>query len=894
MLRSLWWRLVSLTRRRRLTRELDDEIHAHYEELRRALIDEGHEPAEAARLAKLKLGGTLKIREASQEAWRLWAVEGFGQDLALAFRSLRRRPGFFAAAVTTLAMGLGASTAIFSVAYGVSVRPLPYANPESLVRIYEANQAGAQPRHDVSEKAFQAWREGAPSIEGAAFLERRGARTVVRPFRERVTARSVTPTFFALLGVRPVVGPGFKREEEYTRFTAREVVLSHDAWGRLFNGRSDVIGAPILFSTDDDEFRVVGVLPEDFAFGEPVDIWTPDLVATSMGSSAGHDRDGQVIARLRPSASEARVRAEVEQVAKRLAEELPLVHGGWGVTVESLHQSIVGRFGQWAWLLFAAVVVVLLMACLNVGALLLGRAVARERETAVRVALGGSSWRLIRLWLAEALIITAVGAGVGLLFAALGVSALKAAAPPGIPRLDDVALDAPVLVLATVSVLLAVVGFALAPLRLRARASLTSALHSGSLAAGDDRARYAVRSAITAAQCAGAASLAIIAVMLTRSFLNLMAVDLGWDARSVLSLQVTPSVPAGPPPSARVEWSDRLISQLEATPGVSRAAVATHIPLSPAPYGATLAKGDREASSDEQWPAVAQWVTDGYFEVMGIRLVAGRTFDASDRFSASQLNRDRGTPIVGSAIVSEETARTLWPGGSALGQIFWLPPGWTGSISSYRVVGVVEDIQFYAVGESPALHAFVPWTQENAWAAPHLLVKARGAAASLVPSVRDVIRNATPGTEINEVVPLEAAVARATAQPRFSTRLVMAFGTLALALAAIGVYGTLSYLVSARAREIGIRLALGAPQRRVLSNVIWRGLAPAIVGGSAGIVAALAFARVFQSLLFRVEPVDLPSLGAGTTVLVTVALLAALGPALRAARVDPVRVLRTD
>jgi predicted permease len=790
-------------------------------------------------------------------------------------------------------LGLGASTAIFSVAYGVSVRPLPYADPDGLIRIYEANQAAAQPRHDVSEKAFQAWRQGAPSIGMAAFLERPGARTVVRPFRERVTTRSVTPTFFALLGVRPVIGPGFKREEEYTRFSARDVVLSHDAWRRLFNGRSDVIGAAMVFSTDDDEFRVVGVLPETFAYGERVDFWLPDLVDASMGPNAGHDRDGQVIARLRPGASEAGVRAELEQVAKGLADELPLVHGGWGVTVESLHQSIVGRFGQWTWLLFAAVAVVLLMACLNVGALLLGRAVARERETAVRVALGGSTWRLIRLWLAEALIISAAGAGIGLLLATLGVSALKSAAPPGIPRLADVVLDAPVLALATFSVLVVVVGLALAPLRLRGRSSLATGLHSSFLRAGDDRARAALRFTFTAVQCAGATTLAVIAVLLTRSFVNLMAVDLGWDARNVVSFQIAPPRPAGPSASARVEWSDRLIDHLEATPGVSRAAVATHIPLSPDPYGATLARGRRDASSDERWPAVAHWVTDGYFDVMSLELVAGRTFDASDRFSPSQINRDRGTPIVGSAVVTEETARTLWPGATALGQVFWMPPGWTGSIS-YRVIGVVEDMQFYSVGESPALHVFVPWTQENAWAAPWLLVKAASPAPPLVPSVREVIRSATPGTEINEVIPLEAAVARATAQPRFSTRLVTTFGTLALALAAVGIYGTLSYLVSARTRDIGIRIALGASRRRVLSNVVWRGLAPAIGGGTVGIAIALALAQVFRSLLFVVEPVDFPSIVTATVVLVLVAVLAAIGPALRAVRVDPVRALRAD
>jgi predicted permease len=894
MVGSLWRRVVILFRRSRLSRDLDEEIRGHQEHLQQAFEDEGREPGEAARLARLRIGGRLQIREASSDEWRLWALEGFGQDLVLALRSLRRRPGFAAAAVATLAMGIGASTAIFSVAYGVSIRPLPYVSPDRLVRIYESNPASSQPKHDVSERAFQAWRQGAPSIEVAAFLEKASARTLIRPDRQRVTARSVTPTFFELLGVRPFIGPGFKREEEYTPRTARDAILAYDAWQRLFNGRFDVVGTPIRWANDDDEFRIVGVLPEAFAFSEPVDIWVPDLVATRMGRNAGQDRDGQVIARLRPAGSTDQVRVELEQVTARLAEEVPLVHGGWTVTVESLQGSMVGKFARWTWLLFSAVAIVLLVACLNVGALLLARAITRERETAVRVALGGSSWRLVRLWLAEALNISVSGAGIGLLFAGLGVSALKAAAPPGIPRLDAVVLDAPVLALATLSVLLAVAGFTLAPLRLQPHRGLVRGLQSSSLGARDDRTRHAVRSTLTATQCAGAVTLAIIGVMLTRSFLNLMSVDLGWDARNVVSLQVDPSVPSGldRPWYARVEWSDRLISQLQAAPGVTRAAIASHIPLTPAPYGSTLARGQGSASTDEQrWPAVAHKVTDGYFELMGIGLVAGRTFGAIDRFTEAEIN-GRAKPLRpnGTAIVTEQTARTLWPGVSAIGQPIWLPPGgiWR------EVVGVVEDIQFFAVGENPALHVFLPWTQDSAFGAPHLLVKAAGPATLLVPSVRNVIRSATPGTEVNQVVPLEAVVARATAQPRFSSRLVMGFGILSLGLAAIGIYGTLSYLVSARTREIGIRLALGASHRSVLSNVVWRGLAPAIGGGAAGMVVALALARVFRSLFFMIEPVDVPSLATGAIVLLIVALVAASGPAFRAARVDPVRALRNE
>jgi len=394
-------------------------------------------------------------------------------------------------------------------------------------------------------------------------------------------------------------------------------------------------------------------------------------------------------------------------------------------------------------------------------------------------------------------------------------------------------------------------------------------------------------------QCAGAVALVVLATMLTRSFARLTSVDLGWDAARLVSLQVSLAVP----PELRrpwyryVEWSDRLIARLEATPGIERAAITTQLPLSPQISMATLARGRGSAASDgDRWPGVQQNVTDGYFDLMGIRLLRGRVFGPADRFSAAQLTSPQPAER-GVVIVSETTARTLWPHRSALGEALWLPGS---DLTTWReVIGVVEDIQFHSVGESPALHVFVPWTQLST-GRPVLLVKSSSDDAAMVDVIRGAARSAEPGTRIIQTTRLEALVARATAQPRFATVVVSLFGGLALLLAAIGIHGTLSYLVATRRREIGIRLALGAPLGDVRSRTVARGLAPAIAGALLGLPIAWALARVFATLLFQVGPYDASSSLGGVLLLVLVAAIAALVPARRATKVDPAVALRAE
>jgi predicted permease len=599
-----------------------------------------------------------------------------------------------------------------------------------------------------------------------------------------------------------------------------------------------------------------------------------------------------MIARLRPGATVAQARAELGAVSIRLARDFPTSNAGWSATIEPLHASIVGSFARASWLLLAGVAVVLLVACLNVGGLLIARAVSRDRETLVRIALGAGSWRLLRLWLAEAFIIATAGGSAGVMIAWLGVSALRAAAPPGIPRLNDIALDLPALAVAGLATLFAVFLFSAAPLA-SGRKRLAGLRASGA-GAGETPARQLARGAVMIAQCAGAAALVVLAVMLTRSFINLSSFDLGWKPSGVLSLTVTPPMP----PELRrpwyrfVEWSDRLVQRLEATPGIARAAITTQVPLSPEPFPSTIARGrGKTAGDDVRWPGVSHNVTDGYFDVMGVRLVAGRLFGDGDRFNEAQVNWTEKAER-GAVIVTETTARLLWPGQSPIGQALWLPD--IDSVTWREVVGVVADIQFHAIGEAPAAHVFIPWTQTST-GRPRLVVRSGSRdAAAIAAAVREMIESVEPGTRVDNVTTLDALVARATAQPRFTSRLVGAFSALALALAAVGIYGTLSFIVGARAREIGVRLALGATPGHIMWRMLSRGLLPAALGGVIGVGVALALARTFRALLFGIEPVDPRSAAAGLVALIAIAAVAALGPARRAARVDPVQALRAD
>lgn len=813
-------------------------------------------------------------------------------DARYTSRALVRTPGFTAAAAATIALGIGGATAIFSVTYAVSIRPLPYAQSDRLIRIYEANLTAGQIEHDVSVGSFHAWRERAATVESLALFSKLRTRFLSAAERQHVATMSVSPAFFHVLGVAPMLGPGFKPESRYAGESAKETVLSHAAWQRLFGGRPDIIGSQLELAgvRDKDSYRVVGVMPPSFSF-ERVDAWHPEIVDVPVPPVVRGWRYDRVIARLRPPSTIDHARAELELIAAQLAREFPRSNSGWTVTVESLRDSVIGAFGRATWLLLAAVAVVLFVACLNVGGLLIVRAMVRARETTVREALGAGAWRIWRLRLAEAAVLATLGAGLGLTLAWTTVSTLKVSAPPGIPRLEEIAIDAPSLVVAAASTVLAVITFTVAPLARKRDQRLNGS--SASQAISTTRRSVAIaHTALIFAQCAGTVTLVGLGVMLTRSFFRLTATDLGWDSSGVLSVTVSPPMPRElrRPWFRYVDWSDRLITSLESVPGVERAAVTTQVPLSLDSYQATLARASNSSTDGSRWSAVQHNVTDGYFAAMGIRLVSGRTFGAMDRFSEAQMTAGRKSER-GVAVVTEATARMLWGASATLGERISLPDA--DNVTWREVVGVVEDIQFHAIGEKPALHVFVPWSQQST-ARPRLIVKGTATATALAPIVLNVVRAVEPGTQVEPTVPLEALVSRATAQQRFTSRVMAGFGVLALTLAAVGIYGMVSTSVGARTREISIRLALGAPPACIRSSIVRLAFAPVMAGGVVGVVLAAVVARTFRALFFEYEPLDVPSLALGSIVLLLVALAAASGPAYRATRIDPAHALRVD
>jgi len=777
--------------------------------------------------------------------------------------------------ISTLAIGIGASTAIFSVAYGVTLRPLPYPEPDRLVRLYETHAFSARTKQGVSVVTFAEVRRAAGTIASLALMEDVRVSHLADANQQPVISLSVSPVFFGTLGVAPLLGPGFKSEEVYRVSRADDAVLSYGAWQRLFGGRQDVIGQSLQFWRDDDRWLVVGVMPPGFAYGPSVDVWRPEILPLGTAPALRNLRQADVVARLRPGVSLEQSRSELAGIAASLARQFPDSHAEWSITLEPLHAAFVGDFGRATWLLLAAVAVVFLVACVNVAGLLLARAVTRERETMVREAIGATRSRLIRSWLAEALLLAGLGAGAGLLLAWSSVQALKAAAPPGIPRLDEIVLDAPVLIVMSTGVAITVAMIGLLAVRGRGM-----------------RRPHHTRPTLLIVQCAGASVLVVLAVMLSRSFTRLMSVDLGWNPADIISMNILPEIQARTL-DRYPSWADRLLTQLRSRTEIQDAALTTQVPLSSLAYTDVVAEGKGGANVEgARWSIVRHSVTDGYFALMGMRLVEGRFFDAQDRFTPTQLSpgarNDRGI-----VVISESVARTLWPGQTAIGQAIRLPAG--DNVAWREVIGIVNDIQFHAVGEVPTMHVFVPYSQSPI-PAVRLLAKVtrdRGRAA-VNAAIRQAVQAAAAGTRIDQVASLDQLVSRATSQPRFTTHTVATFGVLALVLASIGIYGTLSFIVAARTREIAIRVSLGGSWRGILREVLKGGLAPALIGWVLGIAIASASARAFASLFFRSESLDVGAYALGATLLLLASVAAAIAPAIHALRVDPSTVLRAE
>ncbi len=807
-------------------------------------------------------------------------MSGLRTDLRFAFRSLRCRPGVSLAVVLTLTLGIGANTALFSVVRGVLLRPLPVADQDRMVMVYQDDRISGTEREPFSVPDYYDLAARGRSFAAVAAY----AATPMTLGREgddpvRVDVTGVTHGFFRLMGTPPAAGRDVAEEEDAPG-AANVAILSDELWRGRFLGDSGILGGTLRL--DGDAYTIVGVAPPRLDIpGQATDIWVPLQLGPASTPRSRHNVT--VIGRLARGASVETAGREMDALAAQLEAEYPESNRGRGISVESLTDVVVGGVRPALVLLLGAVALLLLVACVNVASLLLAQGWARTREFALRRTLGASTFRLGRQFLIESLLVTGVAGALGVLLAIWGLDLLLGLAPPDLPRLSEVRVDGMVLA-ATLGLAMSVgLVFGLVPLVQARRLDLLAAVQSegGRVGSAGPR-RRRLRDGLVVTEVAVSVLLVIGAGLLLRSLHNLRAVDPGFRTERVLKLDFT--LPESRYPqsfSDYPEWAEvtgfhqRLVDRVTGLPGVRDAAITAHHPLAPGYTNSFVIEG-RENEYEQQPEIPIRPVTPGYFVTMGVPLRRGRMLEPRDGVGAPDV-----------LLINEAAGRRFFAGRDPLGQriSFWG--------RSREIVGVVADERFHGLGEEAPPAAYPSLTQVPL-ARATLLIRATGEPAALVPALRQAVWSLDPELALSGIEPLDQTLAASIARPRFTTVLLGAFAALAVLLASIGIHGLLGYTVVQRTRELGIRLALGAPRHRVMGEVVGHGVRLTLLGVGLGLVGALALTRLLRGLLFGVAPTDPAIFAVTALMLAAVALLASCLPARRAIRVDPVIALRSE
>ena len=804
------------------------------------------------------------------------------QDLRYTWRSLRRQPAFALLAVATLALGIGANAAIFTVINAVLLRPLAYPNPERVVAITNHWRNTGLSGGTVSAPDFHDWHDTAQSFAAMAYYTGGETSVSVNGASEYGTAIRVTPGFFDVFGVNPQAGRVFEPRDE-TPGSPFAAVIGHEFWMRRFGGQRDVIGSTVSFG--ERTFTIVGVMPAGFRSPGVTDVWFPAWVVPETTSRGAHNY--RVVARLKEGASLEQAQAEMTALAARLESEYPSSNVNKGAAVTSLQDQLVGDTRATLYLLLSAVALVLVIACANVANLLLARATARANEIAVRAALGAARARLLRQFLTESVVLSLAAGVVGLILARWGVAALTAIAPQNLPRLSEVRVDAPVfgfaLLVAMVSSLFVGVLPALQASRANLNASLRHGGRGGVLGGGGAR----LRAALVVAEMALAVALVVGASLLIRSFIALGDVDLGFDSDRLLVLET--SVPSRDAAGAQraTAFYEQLLPRLSEMPGVKAVAAVRGLPNARSRFGHEsnggywLEGGDDPRTAGVRLPQASfTVVTPDFFRTMAIPLQRGRDFTLRDRDDA---------PFV--VIVNDALARQAFGDADPLGRRIACG---LDSPEFMTVVGVVGNVRSRDPSRAPAPEIYMPFLQHQRTAtALALIARTEGDPLALANTFRETIRTANPGVPVRATT-MTQVLSTAVATPRFRTLLVGVFAALALALAMAGVYGVMAYAVSRRTSEIGVRIAMGASRPAILRLVLGQGLQLAAAGIAIGSVLAFALSRALRSMLFAIGPSD-PIVFVGVPILLLATAAAATAiPALRASRIDPIQALRAD
>jgi len=799
------------------------------------------------------------------------------QDLRFAARSFVKQPAVAALVVATLALGIGAATAIFSIVDGILLRPLPFADPQRLVAFNETTPGG---RMNLAWPNFLDFKERSRSFSAVSTWQS-AAFTTLGDRPQRILGRYVTASFLDVLGVQPLLGRGFRPDDDVPG-APPVALVSHAYWQQSLDGDANVLGRPL--PTAEHSFTIVGVLPPQFRFATSADIYAP--IGLTTGPNAGLlDRGNHFgltgIARLAAGVTREQAQADLERIAASLGREYPKTNTGAGAEVQMLHDRFVERVAPTLVALMGSVGFLLLLTCANVANLLLARGAARQHELAIRTALGGTRWRLIRQLLVESTLLSAAGGACGVAVAAALVKTLVALAPADIPRLEHIGMHQTTLLFALAVSVLAGLVFGAVP-ALQTSGSRGEHLLARTSRTGGAVAPRRTRRALMAVEVALAAILLTGCGLMLRTLAQLAAVDPGFRTDHLLTARVSLSGEHWNAPERRVAFYDRALETVKQLPGVTNAALTLSLPIDGSNWGSIFIVGDKPVPPHSALPMAAFVpVAAGYFETLEMTVRDGRVFDARDRVESQPV-----------AIVNETAAVRLWPGESALGKR--VKQGWPEEPGTWReVVGVVSDVKLEGVDQDTPLQIFLPLPQlpvRNVAFVVRTATEPEGLAAALESSVQRV----QPDLPVTRILAMTQLMTRAIAGRRLSTVIFAVFAAVAMLIAAVGLYGVVSQSVTERTREIGVRMALGAEQRRVLGMFVRQGLLTALVGIAAGTAGSVLLSTWTEQLVFNVPPRDPATLGAVACLLLGVATLACYVPARRATRVDPLIALKAD